>query len=898
MRYPAEWESDVVLADGGTVHLRPIRAADDDALLGLYERLSDESIYLRFFSPVSRPTASQLDRLTNLDYRDRFALVAQLGDDIVAVARYDRRPGSDEAEVAFTVQDDQQGRGLGTILLEHLAAVARTHGIRRFYAETLPDNRKMLGVFRDAGYVVEREFADGVVNVAFPIDPTPASVSVQEAREQVSEARSVARLLAPESIAVIGASRTPGTIGHELFRKLVAGEFTGPVYPVNPHTVSIASVRAYPSVLDVPDAVDLAVVVVPAPEVPDVVEQCAQKGVHGLVIISAGFAEVGGVDAERALVETARRHGMRIVGPNCMGIVNTDPFVAMDATFAPFPPTRGRVSFASQSGALGIELLGQAAELGLGVSTFVSMGNKADVSSNDLLQYWEHDANTDVILLYLESFGNPRKFARLARRVARSKPVIAVKSGRSHAGSRAARSHTAALASSDVATDALFHQAGVIRVDTIAELFDTARLLVAQPLPPGRRVAIISNGGGPGILASDACEGAGLEVPELSEAMQKALRAFVSPDASVVNPIDLVASAPAEHYEQALRTVLADPDIDAVLVIFVPPLVTDAQDVARAIVDATAEAGDKPVAACFLTRTAAPDVLRVNDSGRTIPVYPLPEPAAVALGRASAHAEWRRQPVGVLPDLTGVDVDAARAVIDRALGDRDDAWLDPADGVALCEAFGIPVARVRYAATADEAAAAAEAMGFPLAMKAGAADLVHKSDAGGVQLDLTSADEVRKAFGEMEDALGASLGGVVLQPMVEPGIETIVGVTQDPSFGPLVLFGMGGVTAELVRDTALRLVPLTDVDASELVRSLRSSPILFGYRGTPPSDVAALEDLLLRVGRLADEVPEVRELDCNPVLVGPTGVIAVDVKVRAARVPATPDPLLRRMRRA
>jgi acetyl coenzyme A synthetase (ADP forming)-like protein len=898
VRYPTEWESDVVLADGGTVHLRPIRADDDDALLGLYERLSDESIYLRFFSPVSRPTASQLDRLTNLDYRDRFALAAQLGDDIVAVARYDRNPDTDHAEVAFTVQDDQQGRGLGTIMLEHLAAVARTHGIRRFYAETLPDNRKMLGVFRDAGYVVEREFADGVVNVAFSIEPTPASVSVQEEREQVSESRSMARLLAPQSIAVIGASRTPGTIGHELFRKLVAGEFTGPVYPVNPHTVSIASVRAYPSVLEVPDAVDLAVVVVPAPEVADVVEQCAQKGVHGLVIISAGFAEVGGVDAERALVETARRHGMRIVGPNCMGIVNTDPFVAMDATFAPFPPTRGRVAFASQSGALGIELLGQAAELGLGVSTFVSMGNKADVSSNDLLQYWEHDANTDVILLYLESFGNPRKFARLARRVARAKPILAVKSGRSHAGSRAARSHTAALASSDVATDALFHQAGVIRVDTIAELFDTARLLVAQPLPPGRRVAIVSNGGGPGILASDACEGAGLEVPELSEATQKALREFASPDASVVNPIDLVASAPAEAYEQALRTVLADPDIDAVLAIFVPPLVTDAQDVARAIVNAAAEAGDKPVAACFLTRTAAPDLLRAGDSGRTVPAYPLPEPAAVALGRAAAHAEWRRRPVGVLPDLPGVDVDAGRAVIDRALGDRDDAWLDQADGVALCEAFGIPVAPVRHATTADEAAAAAEAMGFPLAMKSGAADLVHKSDVGGVRLGLITADEVREAFGAMEAALGDSLGGVVLQPMVAPGIETIVGVTQDPSFGPLVLFGMGGVTAELVRDTALRLVPLTDVDASELVRSLRSSPILFGYRGTAPSDVAALEDLLLRVGRLADELPEVRELDCNPVLVGPTGVVAVDVKVRAARVPATPDPTLRRMRRA
>ncbi len=898
MRYPDEWESDVVLADGGTVHLRPIRADDDDALLGLYERLSDESIYLRFFSPVSRPTASQLDRLTNVDYQDRFALAAQLGDDIVAVARYDRTRG-DDAEVAFTVQDDQQGRGLGTIMLEHLAVVARTHGIRRFYAETLPDNRKMLGVFRDAGYVVEREFADGVVNVAFSIEPTDASVSVQEAREQVSEARSTGRLLAPHSIAVIGAGRHPGTIGHEVFRNLVAGEFTGPVYPVNPNAVAVASVRAYPTVLDVPDTVDLAVIIVPAAAVAAAVEQCAQKGVHGLVVISAGFAEVGGAETERALVEVARRNGMRLVGPNCMGIVNTDPFVSMNATFAPFPPLRGRVAFASQSGALGIELLGQAAELGLGVSTFVSMGNKADVSSNDLLQYWEHDASTDVILLYLESFGNPRKFARLARRVSRSKPIIAVKSGRGHAGSRAARSHTAALASSDVATDALFHQAGVIRVDTIAELFDTARLLATQPLPGGRRVAIVSNGGGPGILASDACEGVGLVVPELSSATQSALRSFVSPDASTANPVDLVASATAATYERALRTVLADPDVDAVLTIFVPPLVTNADDVARAIVGAAHDAGDKPVLACFLTRTAAPDLLRAGEDGRrTIPNYPLPESAAVALGRAADHADWRRRPSGTIPRLDGIDLDAARAVVTAALTDRADAWLAAEDAVALCRAFGIPVAPVQRATSAAEAAAAADAVGYPVALKAGAPELVHKTDAGGVRLGLTGPDAVRAAFTDMEAALGAALGGVVVQPMVAGGIETIVGVTQDPSFGPLVLFGMGGVTAELLRDTALRLVPLTDVDAAELVRAPRSSPLLFGYRGSDPTDTDALEDLLLRVGRLADALPEVRELDCNPVLVGPTGVTAVDVKVRLARVPATPSTALRRLRPA
>ncbi len=895
--YPAEWESDVVLTDGGTVHLRPIRPTDDPGLLGLFARLSRESVYMRFFSPVSAPTEQQLRHFTNVDYDNRMALVAELGDEIVAVARYDRTRGEDEAEVAFTVQDDQQGRGLATIMLEHLAAVARTHGIRAFMAETLPDNRKMLGVFRDAGYEVVREFADGVVHVHFPIDPTMSSQAMQEEREQISEARSVRRLLAPRTIAVIGAGRRPGTIGHEVFQNLLAGEFTGPVYPVNPHASVVASVHAFPTVLDIPDAVDLAVVTVPAASVAEVVRECAQKRVHGLIVISAGFAERGSAETEQQLVELARRHGMRLVGPNGMGVVNTDPDISMNATFAPFRPVRGQIGFASQSGALGIELLGQAAGLGLGVSTFVSMGNKADVSSNDLLQFWDHDPDTKVILLYLESFGNPRKFVRLARRVGRNKPILAVKSGRSHAGSRAATSHTAALASSDVATDALFHQAGVVRVDTLAELLDTAQVLVHQPLPPGRRVAIVSNGGGPGILASDACEGAGLEVPILSDATQSELRSFVSPDAATTNPVDLIASATAATYERALRTVLADPDVDAVIVIFVPPLVTDSDDVARAIVAAASTAGTKPIVACFLTQANAPEILQASaDQRRAIPCFTFPEAAAVALSRAASHSEWCRRPEGVVPDLPGIDRARARALVDAALAAAEDVWLDPEVATDLCRTFGIPVARLAHADSADAAVSAAEAIGFPVALKAGAGSIVHKTDVGGVALGLEDPDAVRHAFDEMTVALGSALGGVVVQPMVEPGIETIVGVTQDPSFGPLVLFGMGGVGAELVRDTALRLVPLTDLDATELVRSLRSSPLLFGYRGSAAADVDALEDLLVRIGILADEIPQVRELDCNPVVVRPDGVIAIDIKIRLARTPDHPSAEVRRLR--
>jgi acetyl coenzyme A synthetase (ADP forming)-like protein len=895
--YPAVWESDVVLTDGGTVHLRPIRPTDDAGLLGLFHRLSKESVYLRFFSPVSAPTEAQLHHFTHVDYEDRMALVAELGDEIVAVARYDRPPDAEQAEVAFTVQDDQQGRGLATIMLEHLAAVARTHGIRRFTAETLPDNRRMLGVFRDAGFQVVREFADGVVHVTFPIDPTDASQAMQDEREQISEARSVRRLLAPRSIAVIGAGRRAGTIGHEVFRNLLAAEFTGAVYPVNPNATAVASIRAYPTVLDIPDEVDLAVITVPAASVADVVREAAEKGVHGLVVISAGFAERGGAAVEQELVELARLHGMRLVGPNGMGVVNTDPEISMNATFAPFRPVRGKIGFASQSGALGIELLGQAARLGLGVSSFVSMGNKADVSSNDLLQFWDHDPETKVILLYLESFGNPRKFARLARRVGRNKPILAVKSGRSHAGTRAAASHTAALASSDVATDALFRQAGVVRVDTLAELLDTAQVLVHQPLPAGRRVAIVSNGGGPGILASDACEGAGLEVPVLGAATQAELAAFVSEDASTANPVDLIASATAGTYERALRTVLADPEIDAVLVIFVPPLVTDSDDVARAIVSAATTAGDKPIVACFLTQANAPEILQAPDEERrSIPSFTFPEAAAVALSRAASHAEWRRRPEGTVPDLAGIDRGRAHALVTTALEDAEDVWLAPEVATDLCRAFGIPVAALRHADSADAAAAAAGALGFPVALKAGAGAIVHKTDVGGVALGLEDADAVRTAYNAMSTALGADLGGVVVQPMVEHGIETIVGVTEDPSFGPLVLFGMGGVAAELVRDTALRLVPLTDVDAAELVRSLRSSPLLFGYRGAAPADVAALEDLLLRVGVLADELPEVRELDCNPVVVRPDGVLAIDIKIRLARVAEHPSVEVRRLR--
>jgi acetyl coenzyme A synthetase (ADP forming)-like protein len=904
LRYPAEWESDVVLTDGSLVHVRPLRPDDEERMLGLYNRLSDESIYLRFFSPVPRPTAAHFERLTNIDYRDHMALAALVGDDIVAMARYDRDEAH-RAEVAFTVQDDQHGRGLGTLLLEHLAVIARHHGIDTFVADTLPHNYKMLNVFAAAGWDVARRFADGTVRVRFPIEPTEMSLAAIEHREHIAEAASIGRILAPRSIAVIGASRERGTIGNAVFRNLLEYGFEGPVYPVNPSTTSVAGVRAYPTVLDVPDDVDLAVVIVPAPAVPEVVEQCSRKNVKGLVIISAGFAETGedGRAREKEIVAIARTHGMRVVGPNCLGVVNTAPDVRMNASFSPVEPRHGNVAFLSQSGGLGIELMARAARLDIGVSAFVSVGNKADVSGNDLLQYWSDDPATHVILLYLESFGNPLKFARLARRIARDKPIVAVKSGRTRAGTRAASSHTAALASPDVAVDALFRQAGVIRVDTLGQLLETAQVLAHQPLPPGRRVAIVGNTGGPLTLAADACVGAGLEVPELSAQTQARLREVVAADAAVQNPVDLVAGASADVFERALRVVLGDESIDALLVVFVPPLVTSAEDVARAVAAATADAGDRPVLASFLGREGIPEPLRQCANGRSVPSFPFPESAAQSLGRAADLADWRRRPTGVIPALSGIDVDEGRAIARSHLhtGDGRDtedagAWLPFTDAARVCAAFGIPVVESRAVHSADEAVASADAVGYPVALKVGAADVVHKTDVGGVHLHLTSAAEVRDAYDAMARHFGDAMGGAIVQQMVGSGVDTIVGVTHDPSFGPLVLFGLGGTAAELLGDRTLRILPLTDTDAAEVVRSLRGSPLLFGYRGQPAVDVAALEDTILRVGRLAEAIPEVAEMDLNPVVVTEDGVVAVDVKMRVAP-PATLLPQdLRRLR--
>ena len=748
----------------------------------------------------------------------------------------------------------------------------------------------MPDVFAHAGFDVHWDHRDaGVGGVEFELVPTDSWSEAHAYRDDVAQARSIARLLSPTSIAVVGAGRDERSVGRAVVTNLVEGGFEGPIYPVNRHPVTIAGRPAVPTVLDIDGPVDLAVVAVSAAEVSRVAEQCAEKGVHGLVVISGGFAELDdGAARQRELVAQCRQTGMRLVGPNCVGIVNTDPDVCMNATFSPVAPVPGRVGCASQSGGVGIELLARAHALGLGVSTFVSMGNKADVSGNDLMHYWTVDPATDVVLLYLESFGNPRTFARAARELARRKPVIALKSGRSTAGARGSRSHTAALADPDAAVDALLRQTGVIRVDTLAELFDTTMLLAHQPVPAGRRVAVVSNGGGPGIVAADACAAAGLQVPELSSELQGALRAL-APSGGVQNPVDLIAAAGADVFERAVGLLLASGEIDALIAIYVAPYVTHAPEIEAAVVRATAATPDIPVAACLLGLDDPPSVLPVPGR-RGVPTFAYPEAAAQALARAAWLGEWRQRPVGTVAPIA-VDHAAVETRVTQALADAPpEGWVPPDVAFGVLADAGIPVVRSTTVASAADAMAAADAMGFPIALKAVAPGLVHKSDVGGVRLGLADGDAVRAAYHAMGEALEGTMTGAVVQPMVPPGVELIVGIRNDTTFGPVVVLGMGGVTAELQHDVALSIPPLTDVDIDELIRALRGSPLLFGYRNAPPVDVRALADLLARIGHLAETVEEIAELDCNPVVVSPDGAVVVDAKLRLMPRPARPGP--------
>jgi acetyl coenzyme A synthetase (ADP forming)-like protein len=868
---------DVVLRDGRTLRLRPPRQEDAEALLGFFGSLSEHSLYLRFHG-FRHITRQLVDPLLEPDWSERGALLGVLVEDgaehVVAVANYTRLRDPAFAEAAFAVADAHQGRGIGTRLLEQLAAGAARVGIERFVAEVLPGNQKMLGVFEAAGFRLARKLESGEIEVQFPIAATESYRERVEERDHVAVTESLRPFFEPASVAVVGASRRRGSIGGELFRNVLEGDFSGAAYPVNREGEPVAGVRGYRSVAAIPEAVDLAVLALPASAVLAAAEEALRAGVRALVVISAGFAEVGSEGAERQerLLALARSHGARLIGPNCLGIAVAEP--SLNATFAARSAPPGNIAFSSQSGALGLALLEAAESRGLGLSAFVSIGNKADVSSNDLLEWWEDDPATDVVLLYVESFGNPRRFGRLARRVARRKPILALKGGITATGRRAASSHTAALAGSDTAVDALFHQAGVIRAGSLEELVDVATLLSSRPEPKGRRVAVLTNAGGLGILCADACEAAGLELPALDDDTRDQLARLLSPEASVANPVDMLGGATAATYAEALPLVLADGQVDAAIVLFVPTVTATAEDVAGAIERATVAAGtDKPVLAVVLAAAGIPAALTAP--GGHVAAFAYPESAARALGRVAARAEWLRRPHGTVPELGEIDRRSAELIVEQALAAGGDGWLDPAATRGLLGAYGIVLVGEQFAADAEAAVAAAGELGYPVVVKTAAAG-AHKTETGGVALDLPDADSVRAAV----ERIGAP---VLVQPLVRGGAELLAGLVQDPVFGPLVAFGPGGVFAELIGQAAFRIAPLTDVDAEELVGEGKAGRLVAGFRGAPPADAAALAGLLHRLGRLGEDLPAVAELDLNPVLALGDGYVAVDARVRVAR---------------
>jgi acetyl coenzyme A synthetase (ADP forming)-like protein len=861
--------ADVVLRDGSTMRLRPPLSEDKADVLSFFRGLSDRSLTQRFHG---HPTVDERLVLPVLDpdWNERGALIGMHGPRVVALAGYVRLRDPRVADVAFAVADEFQGRGIATRLLEQLALAAASAGIEEFVADVMTSNSAMLRVFADAGFEATRTSAAGETEVRLRLAPTETfQISVDE-RDHRAVAASLRPFSAPATVAVVGASTRRGTIGGELFRNVLRGDFAGAAFPVNRTAEPVAGVQAYAAVADIPVAIDLAVICVPGPAVLAAVEEALGAGVRSVCVISAGFAEVGAEGRERQaqLLALVRAHGARLLGPNCLGIAVARP--RLNATFGPRSLPPGNVGVSSQSGALGLALLERAGARGIGLSSFVSIGNKADVSSNDLLEYWEDDPDTEVVVLYLESFGNPRKFARVAQRLARTKPIIAMKAGRTASGARAASSHTAALAGSEAAVDALFHQAGVLRVETLGELLDATALLAGQPLPRGRNVAVLTNAGGLGILCADACEAAGLELAPLAAETEEALRPLLPVEASVANPIDMLGSASAETYERTLPVVLADPGVDAVIALFVPPVVAGAEEVAAAIartVEAVA-ARDKPVLASVISADGTPALLARS----SVTPFSYPESAARALGRVAQRAEWLRRPQGRVPELAGIDRSGARRVIDGA----HDRWLSDDEIRALLAAYDVPLVAERQATSAGEAVDAARALGLPAVVKS-AVPGVHKTEVGAVAVDLRDDESVRAAA----ERIGPPL---LVQPFVRGGVELLVGAIQDPVFGPLVALGPGGTFAELIGDATFRLAPLTDVDVDELVTRGKVGRLLGGYRGAAPADRDAVGAVLLRIGRLVADFSEIAELDLNPVIAGPDGCVAVDARVRTASV--------------
>ena len=897
-----------LLADGTTITIRAAGPGDYEAVKQLHEAMSPDNLYLRFFS-ISRQAAEQEARRVcrGEDGSVHGALLGILGDELVGVASYEPETDPETAEVAFAVADRMHRRGVATLLLEHLVSLAREQGVRVFTASALPENTAMLRVFADAGLSVTRRLDDGVIELSMPIpgntglsEPSAYLDAVAD-REQRAEVASLEPLLAPRSVAVIGVGQRHGSIGRFILNNIRDAGFTGTLHAVNPHVSNIEGVPAAATVAALPEAPDLAVVTVPAGAVLDVAQECGRRGVRSLVVITSGLNSA----QSARLLNICRHWGMRLVGPNCFGVAV--PGLGLDATFAVRHPAAGSAGLVVQSGGVGVALLEHFSRLGIGISSFASVGDKLDVSGNDMLQWWAEDGTTRLAVLYLESFGNPRKFARTAARVSATMPVLTVHAGRSAPGQRAAASHTAAAAAPLITRQALFEQAGIIATTSFGELLEAAVLLASQPVPAGSRVCVLSNAGGAGVLAADACVEAGLAVATPSHTAQAQLAGMLPAGAALGGPVDTTAAVSAEAFSAALATLAGDTGVDAVIALVVPTAASElipSLTSAKLPVPLAAVVLDQPDAVQLLPATPDPHAGGQADGAHAaatglgtlgIPAYAYPESAAKALARAARYGSWRSRPVDSVPELGGIRTGEARTLIDRFLDQvPGGGWLPADETDQLLRCYQLPIVASRLAVTANEAAAAASDLGGPVALKAEVPGLVHKSDAGAVLLGLDSPQAAREGFDSLAARFAGNFSGVLVQPMITGGTEVIIGVVQEPIFGPLVVFGLGGVATEVLADHAARLAPLTNADADDLIHSIRAAPLLLGHRGQPPADVAALRDALLRISRLADDLPQVAELDLNPVIARPDGVTAVDARIRVT-IHGQADPFLRQL---
>jgi acyl-CoA synthetase (NDP forming)/GNAT superfamily N-acetyltransferase len=888
-----------LLSDGTTIEIRHAEPGDRAMVRAMHEAMSEDTAYLRFFSLSKLSAEREAGRVCRAPAADHSALLAFRSGELVGVASYELEGRPRTAEIALAVSDNMHGRGVGTLLLEHLVSAARRQGVRTFVAAVLAENTEMLRVLADAGLSARRQFEDGVIELACDVpygdsdphlEPYLEAVERREGRADVASLRHVFR---PVSVAVVGASRRPGTVGRAILHNIVTGGYAGRIYAVNPHACHMEGVRCVPSVSALPEPAELAVIAVPPAAVPAVADECGRSGVKAVVVITSGLDALQGAD----LLAACRRYGMRLVGPNCFGVAVPD--IGLDATFAARHPAPGQVGLVMQSGGLGFALVDRLSRLGLGISSFASVGNKYDVSGNDLLTWWEQDASTRLAVLYIESFGNPRKFARTARRVSAVMPVLAVQAGRSAAGQRAAASHTAAAATPLITRQALFEQAGVIATESLGELLDAVALLGSQPIPAGRSVAIISNVGGAGVLAADACTAWGMNVHKTSAETRRRLHAVVPSGGATDGPVDTSAAVPETVFRQCLELVAADEGVDAVLALILPTAATGnlitAIRAADVRIPLAAVALDQAEAVTLVSRTTDPGQHVASGEPRFIPCYANPEAAACALARAATYGAWRSRPSGHIPVLAGVREHEAGALVQAFLRSLPKGgWLPPDKVAELLGCYDIPLASRTFVSSADDAVCVAAGLGGPVALKADVPGIVHKTEAGAVQLDLHTEADVRRAYDRLTATFGPDVP-VHVQPMITGGTEVMVGVAQEPVFGPLVVFGLGGVATDVLADRTAWLAPLTDADAGRLIRSIRSAPLLLGYRGAEPADLQALQEVLLRVSRLADDLPEIAELDLNPVVARPDGVTAVDARIRLT--PASPrDPFLRKLR--